>query len=368
MGEVFAGRYELVDLLDEGGMGTVWRAWDLRESAYRAAKVLKQSDSASLLRFVRETSWRIDHEHVITPLGWVGEDDRVLFTMPLVRGGTAALLIKDYGRLPPLWAITLLDQLLQALAAVHAVGLVHRDVKPSNLLLEATGRDRPVLRLTDFGIAAAVDDPRLTRVGEVIGTPGYLSPEAAYGADPDPRQDLYAAGLVTLELLTGVKPGPRPEIPAELQASPLGPLLGRLLAPHPAERIGSAEQARAELATIRWWGDPGAEIEVFDHLPPLPAGWLPDGPATRPRPQPAAVSAVSAASAPGPVSPPQQAPEQPSTKPDPVLPYAPASGQVAAGPRPALAPERRRRLTGIAIAAVGLGAVCLIVALVLLLT
>lgn len=365
MGEVFAGRYELVDLLDEGGMGTVWRAWDRRESAYRAAKVLKQSDSASLLRFVRETSWRIDHAHVITPLGWAGEDDRVLFTMPLVRGGTAALLIKDYGRLPPLWAITLLDQLLQALAAVHAVGLVHRDVKPSNLLLEATGRDRPVLRLTDFGIAAAIDDPRLTRVGEVIGTPGYLSPEAAYGADPDPRQDLYAAGLVTLELLTGVKPGSRPEIPAELQASPLGPLLHRLLAANPADRIASAEQARAELATIRWWGDPGAEIEVFDQLPALPPGWSPDGPATRARPQPSVPTEASAASAPGPVSLPTDG--QPSTKPDPV-PYAASPQDVAIAPRAGLAPERRRRLTGIAIGAVGLGAVCLVVALVLLLT
>ena len=74
MGEVFAGRYEFVDLLGDGGMGTVWRVWDRRERAYRAAKVLKQSDSASLLRFVRETSWRIEHPHVVTPLGWSAED------------------------------------------------------------------------------------------------------------------------------------------------------------------------------------------------------------------------------------------------------------------------------------------------------
>ncbi len=344
MGEVFAGRYELVDLLDEGGMGTVWRAWDSRDDVYRAAKVLKQSDSASLLRFVRETSWRIDHDHVVTPLGWAGEDDRVLFTMPLVRGGTVAMLIKDYGPLPPRWVITLLDQLLQALTAVHRVGLVHRDVKPGNLLLDATGTERPHLRLTDFGIAAAIDDPRMTRVGEVIGTPGYLAPEAAAGADPDPRQDLYAAGLVALELITGAKISPlRPEVPSAVRDSPLGDLITALLTIDPAGRIDSSDQARAELAKLTWWGDPGDGIEVFDHLAPLPPGWGPDGPATRRRPVPGG-------------------PRETIVPTAPTRSIAPTPDQT-----PAKAPVRGPGLRALAVGLVAGGALCLVAAILLLL-
>jgi serine/threonine-protein kinase len=358
MGEVFAGRYELVDLLDEGGMGTVWRTWDSREDFYRAAKVLKQSDSASLLRFVRETSWRIDHDHVVTPIGWAGEDDRVLFTMPLIRGGTVALLIKDYGPLPPRWVITLLDQLLQALAAVHRVGLVHRDVKPGNLLLDATGTGRPHLRLTDFGIAAATDDPRLTRVGDVIGTPGYLAPEAAAGADPDPRQDLFAAGLVALELITGSRPSAlRPELPSAVRESPLGGLLSAMLTTDPAGRIGSAEEALTALARITWWGDPGAEIEVFDHLPPLPPGWGPDGPATRVRPAPPGArqaNSLSRASDSRPGPPATPTVEQPDRE-------TQKSAAVAVDPR------RRRGLRALAFGLVAGGAICLVAAILLLL-
>lgn len=290
MGQVFAGRYEFVDLLGDGGMGTVWRVWDHRERQYRAAKVLKQSDSASLLRFVRETSWRIDHDHVVTPIGWSAEDDRVLFTMPLVSGGTVATLARDFGRLPGIWVGDLIGQLLAALSAVHAAGLVHRDVKPSNLLLDATGRARPRLRLTDFGIAASIDEPRMTRVGEVIGTPGYQAPEAARGADPDPRQDLYAVGVVALELLTGARPpsaGVQRVDTGGIRQSSLAALVDRLLDPDPTRRPGSAEEALAALrATSPTASDRrgGEDIEVFDQLPPLPPGWSPGGPVPADRP------------------------------------------------------------------------------------
>ena len=120
MGEVLGGRYDLVDPLGEGGAGVVWRAWDRREARYVAAKVMRQADAASLLRFVREQAVRIEHPHVLTPLGWVGEDDRVLFTMPIVRGGSVATLVGDHGPLPPGWVATLLDQVLAALERIHA--------------------------------------------------------------------------------------------------------------------------------------------------------------------------------------------------------------------------------------------------------
>ena len=161
MGEMLAGRYELIDLIDSGGSGAVWRIWDHRTGALRAGKILRQGDADALLRFVRETSRRIEHSHVVAPDGWYGEDGRVMLTMPLVGGGSLATLMRDFGPLPLGWGIEVLRQLLQALTAVHDVGLVHRDVKPANLLLEPTGRGRPHLRLADFGTAAAVDAPRL---------------------------------------------------------------------------------------------------------------------------------------------------------------------------------------------------------------
>ena len=88
MGEVFAGRYELLDPIAAGGMGTVWRVLDRTAGDVKAAKMLRQTDAAMLLRFVREQSVRIDHAHVVTPQSWAGVDDRMLFTMPLVRGGS----------------------------------------------------------------------------------------------------------------------------------------------------------------------------------------------------------------------------------------------------------------------------------------
>nr|BBJ52328.1 hypothetical protein SAVMC3_49570 [Streptomyces avermitilis] len=143
MGEVFAGRYELVDPIGRGGVGAVWRAWDHRRRRYVAAKVLQQSDAHALLRFVREQAMRIDHPHVLAPASWAADDDKVLFTMDLVAGGSLVHLIGDYGPLPPSFVCTLLDQLLSGLTAVHAEGVVHRDIKPANVLLEATGTGRP---------------------------------------------------------------------------------------------------------------------------------------------------------------------------------------------------------------------------------
>jgi serine/threonine-protein kinase len=217
MGELFAGRYELLDPIASGGMGTVWAVLDRTDGQVKAAKMLRQADAGMLLRFVREQSVRIDHRHVVTPQSWAGVDDRVLFTMPLVRGGSVSGLMKRYGALPPAWIGHLAAQTADALAAVHAAGVVHRDVKPGNLLLEPTGRGLPHLRLTDFGIAVPTDEPRLTHVAMVIGTPGYMSPEQAQGMDPAPSADVYALGMVVLEMLTGQRP-PADPVPAPPRA------------------------------------------------------------------------------------------------------------------------------------------------------
>ncbi len=297
MGEVYAGRYELVDHLGGGGSGAVWRAWDHRHGRYLAVKLLRQRDAGAMMRFVREQSLRVAHPHVLPPTGFAADDDVVLLTMDLMAGGPLSALVAEVGPLPVPHAVLLLDQLLDALVDVHAASLVHRDVKPANVLLDAVGVGRPLLRLADFGIAVSLGEPRLTELGLVIGTPAYLPPEAAQGAEPHPRQDLYAAGAVGWYLLRGVHP--RPDMPAAVDAlagqlpSPLHAVWARLLAPEPGYRYQLATEARAELAAavgasglsdaVASIGTPSAPpdlalIRVPDRLGPLPPGWTSNGP------------------------------------------------------------------------------------------
>ncbi|MFE6408818.1 protein kinase [Streptomyces sp. NPDC057837] len=297
MGEVFAGRYELVDPIGRGGVGAVWRAWDHRRRRYVAAKVLLQSDAHSLLRFVREQALRIDHPHVLAPTSWAADDDKVLFTMDLVAGGSLVHLVGDYGPLPPAFVCTLLDQLLSGLAAVHAEGVVHRDVKPANVLLEATGTGQPRLRLSDFGIAMRLGEPRLTETNLVVGTPGYLAPEQLMGAEPDFPADLFAVGLVALYLLEGAKPDSKALIqyfaehgtPGAPQGipEPLWQVVAMLLQPDPEARFRTATGARKALAAAaELLPEPGPDdelIEIFDQLGPLPKGFAPEGPLERAR-------------------------------------------------------------------------------------
>ncbi|MGW4593907.1 serine/threonine-protein kinase [Streptomyces sp. NPDC004457] len=295
MGEVFAGRYELADPIGRGGVGAVWRAWDHRRRRYVAAKVLQQRDAHSLLRFVREQALRIDHPHVLAPASWAADDDKVLFTMDLVGGGSLVHLVGDYGPLPPAFVCTLLDQLLSGLAAVHAEGVVHRDVKPANVLLEATGTGRPRLRLSDFGIAMRLGEPRLTETNLVVGTPGYLAPEQMLGAEPDFPADLFAVGLVALYLLEGAKPDAKALVryflehgtpgPPKGVPEPLWQVVASLLQPDPANRFRTATGARKALAAAaELLPEPGPDdelVEVFDQLGPLPSGFGPDGPLRR---------------------------------------------------------------------------------------
>ncbi|MFJ6758346.1 protein kinase [Streptomyces sp. NPDC091273] len=292
MGEVFAGRYELIDPIGRGGAGAVWRAWDHRRRRYVAAKVLLQSDAHTLLRFVREQALRIDHPHVLAPASWAADDDKVLFTMDLVGGGSLGHVIGDYGPLPPRFVCQLLDQLLSGLAAVHAEGVVHRDIKPANILMEATGTGRPHLRLSDFGISMRKGEPRLTETNYVVGTPGYFAPEQLLGAEPDFPADLFAAGLVALYLLQGAKPDSQglvehflahgtPGAPQGVPA-PLWDVLAGLLQPDPQSRFRTATGARKALAeAVELLPPPAPDedpVEVFDQLGPLPPGFGPQGP------------------------------------------------------------------------------------------
>ncbi|MEU9293572.1 protein kinase [Streptomyces sp. NPDC048266] len=357
MGEVFAGRYELVDPIGRGGAGAVWRAWDHRRRRYVAAKVLLQSDAHTLLRFVREQALRIDHPHVLAPASWAADDDKVLFTMDLVAGGSLAHVIGDYGPLPPRFVCVLLDQLLSGLATVHAEGVVHRDIKPANILMDVTGTGRPHLRLSDFGISMRKGEPRLTETDYVVGTPGYFAPEQLLGAEPDFTADLFAVGLVALYLLQGRRPDSQalvehflthgtPSAPEGIP-EPLWQVLAGLLQPDPQARFRTATGARKALsAAVEMLPEPPADeqpVEIFDQLGPLPSGFGPQGP-TSPSDASAASQAPlgpSGAAAPGAVPagpaptpvPPQQQPPQPQYQPQhPAAPHA--APVVGAAPLP----------------------------------
>lgn len=255
VGRPVAGRYLLLDPIARGGMSSVWRAWDLRERRHVAAKVLARVEGDLLLRFVQEQATRLDHPHVLTPTGWAADDDRVLLVMELVRGGSVETLACEHRRLlHPSLVVSLLDQLLAALAAVHAAGIVHRDVKPANLLLDPATARVPRLRLADFGVAVRADAPRLTTAPGVVGTDGYVAPEVGAGARPAPAQDLYAAGVVAAGLLG--RPPSTIADPGDL--GPLEELVGLLTAPDPGRRLADAETARALLARV--------------DLPPVPPG------------------------------------------------------------------------------------------------
>ena len=265
-----AGRYELADRIGVGAMGSVWRAWDHQAGRWVGAKVLDQTtvggDAGMLLRFVREQSVRIAHPHVVAPTGWAAEDHLVVLTMDLVRGGSLDDLLTEHGPVPESYVRVLLAQLLRALAAVHEAGVVHRDVKPANLLLEPTGSARPHLRLGDFGVATLLHEPRLTRHPGAVGTDGYMAPEQRRAALPDPRQDLYAAGVVALQLLTGRTPtpqGPPAPPPGELAG-----LLGALTSPDAAHRPPTALAALERLH--RLGVPPGTPWDELPHPPHVP--------------------------------------------------------------------------------------------------
>ncbi|OKI65686.1 serine/threonine-protein kinase [Streptomyces sp. MJM1172] len=348
MGEIFAGRYELADPIGRGGAGAVWRAWDHRRRRYVAAKVLLQSDAHTLLRFVREQAVRIDHPHVLAPASWAADDDKVLFTMDLVAGGSLAHVIGDYGPLPPRFVCTLLDQLLSGLAAVHAEGVVHRDIKPANILMEATGTGRPHLRLSDFGISMRKGEPRLTETDYVVGTPGYFAPEQMLGAEPDFPADLFAVGLVALYLLTGSKPDSRalvehylahgtPGAPEGVPA-PLWDVIANLLRPDPQSRFRTATGARkalAEAVELLPVSSPDEyPVEVFDQLGPLPAGFGPQGPSSTDAVTPRSPTITAPAPAAAPASTPAPAPATaPVTAPTPAA--APVAAPAGFGPPPA---------------------------------
>ena len=209
-GSLFAGRYAVEDVLGRGGMGVVYRAMDRQLGELVAIKVLRPELSelspTVLERFKQELrlARRITHRNVVRTYDLGEANGTYYITMELVRGTTLATFIQDAGRLDVPATLTIGKQLCRALEVAHDEGIVHRDIKPNNLLVDPAG----FLKVMDFGIARLAEGrpatgQALTGVGVVVGTPQYMAPEQLFGESVDQRTDLYAAGAVLFECLTG---------------------------------------------------------------------------------------------------------------------------------------------------------------------
>ena len=267
-GQVLAGRYEVLGVLGAGGMGTVYRARDRELDEVVALKTLQRcmlDGPDALERFRREVKLarRVTHRNVARTfdIGEMGEDK--FLTMELIDGPSLGRVLGERGGLPLAEALRVAVAIAEALVAAHAAGVIHRDLKPDNVMLARDGR----VVVTDFGIAVAgALDAAHPDAGMVIGTPAYMSPEQLAGAPLGPRSDLYALGLVLHEMLTGqrvftgdvfadVAARPLrapPDIAALRQDLPpaLVEATKRLLARAPADRPADAEAARALLTAI----------------------------------------------------------------------------------------------------------------------
>jgi serine/threonine protein kinase len=271
LGQIFGERYRADALIGAGGMGEVFRAHDLVEEREVALKTLHpaaEGDRQRAERFKREIGIlsKITHPAVPRIYGWGTREGQLYFVSELVEGHDVKLDIQTRGAWPPSEAVGLTATVADALAAAHEQGIVHRDVKPSNIMIGTDGS----VRLLDFGLARGVgiDMTTLTKTGMVIGTPGYMSPEQFQGDDVDERSDIYSLGVVLFELLTArlpfmakspvdialkhrTEPPPlprvlQPDVPAWLERIVL-----RCLEKDPAERFDNARALAGELRRPR---------------------------------------------------------------------------------------------------------------------
>lgn len=207
IGQLFDGRYRVDARVARGGMATVYTGFDTRLDRIVAIKVMHQAlaeDDAFVARFHREAkaAARLSHPNVVAIYDQGSDAGRVFLVMEHVDGGTLRERLRREGRLTPAAALGVMEPVLQALAAAHDAGLVHRDVKPENILISTDGR----VKVADFGLARAIETTGMTTAGLLIGTVSYLAPEQVVTGRADARSDVYSAGIVLFELLTGAPP------------------------------------------------------------------------------------------------------------------------------------------------------------------
>ncbi len=206
-GTILAGRYEILTVLGTGGMGSVYKAQDRELDRLVALKVIRPElarNAAIVDRFKQELrlSSQVTHRNVVRMYD-LSEDAGMRFvTMEMVAGGDLRSLLEERGKLPSDEAVDILEQICLALEAAHAQGILHRDLKPQNVMREDAGR----VVVMDFGLARTIEGDGMTQSGALVGTMEYMSPEQALGKDLDQRSDIFALGLIGYEMLTGVTP------------------------------------------------------------------------------------------------------------------------------------------------------------------
>jgi eukaryotic-like serine/threonine-protein kinase len=288
VGELVTDRYELEELCGSGGMSSVYRAHDRLLERTVALKILHEHfmrDDAYVERFRREARAvaQLAHPNIVTVIDRGEQDGRQFIVFEFVDGMNLKELVEQEGPLTPREAIELALQVARGLAFAHERGLVHRDVKPQNVLLDGDGR----AKVTDFGIAHAVDREGMTITGTIMGTSNYISPEQARGEPVDEQSDIYSLGCVLYELLTGEVPfdgdnfvavamrhvndpvpsvsDVRPDVPPHLDWT-----VRQAMAKDPAERFRSMAEFAAELEACHaeLEGADGATVVVPPRRPP----------------------------------------------------------------------------------------------------
>jgi len=265
IGTILGGRYRLVELLGQGGMARIYRAHDSELDRFVAVKLLRPEygrdpDFGSRFRHEAQAAASLNHPNVVSVYDYGQAEAGPFIVMELVDGEDLAAIVKRSGALPPRQAARITAETARALQAAHNRGIVHRDVKPGNVMIDREGR----VKVTDFGIARAIAEAQMTLPGTTLGSVHYFSPEQARGDQATASSDIYSLGIVLYELLTGHRPweadsaaavamarlvGPPPDpsairsgIPSDLVA-----IDRKALATEPAERWTSASSMAAAL-------------------------------------------------------------------------------------------------------------------------
>jgi serine/threonine protein kinase/Flp pilus assembly protein TadD len=281
-GVLFGGRYEIMGVLGQGGMGAVYKARDRELDRLIALKVIRPelaTDPAILQRFKQELilSRNITHKNVVRIFD-LGEADGIRFiSMEYVDGEDLRTILRREGKFAPKDAITVVEQVCRALDSAHAEGVIHRDLKPQNIMRDKHGR----IVVMDFGLARSLGESGLTQTGALVGTLEYMSPEQALGSMLDQRSDIFSVGLIFYELLTGKAPYEADTAIASLmkrtreearQASEvdasvpksLSAIVARCLEREPANRYHSAVELLQQLAT--WETNPNISAEALSKM------------------------------------------------------------------------------------------------------
>src|SRR6202140_1175298 len=281
-GVLFGGRYEILGVLGQGGMGAVYKARDRELDRLIALKVIRPelaTDPAILLRFKQELilSRNITHKNVVRIYD-LGEAEGIRFiSMEYVDGEDLRTLLHRHGKFSPKEAIAIVEQVSRALDTAHSEGVIHRDLKPQNIMRDKNGR----IVVMDFGLARSLGETGLTQTGAIVGTLEYMSPEQALGATLDQRSDIFSGGLIFYELLTGRAPYEADTAIASLMKrtreearsasdvdatipKSLSGIVGRCLEREPANRYHSAVELLQQLTS--WEANPNISADALSRM------------------------------------------------------------------------------------------------------